>query len=46
MPGPKRIYGRNVWDVRAVDRAFEALPGGEDPAQHDHDDGGWDEVLR
>lgn len=33
MPGPKRIYGRKVWDVRALDRAFEALPGGEDPAQ-------------
>lgn len=27
MPKPKRIDGRLVWDVRALDLAFDALPG-------------------
>jgi excisionase family DNA binding protein len=27
MPGPKRIDGRKVWDVRDLDVAFDALPG-------------------
>jgi predicted DNA-binding transcriptional regulator AlpA len=27
MPGPKRIGTRRVWDVRALDLAFDALPG-------------------
>jgi excisionase family DNA binding protein len=26
MPGPKRIDGRKVWDVRDLDVAFDALP--------------------
>lgn len=26
MPKPKRIDGRKVWDVRALDTSFEALP--------------------
>lgn len=26
MPRPKRIGGRVVWDVRALDEAFDALP--------------------
>lgn len=26
MPKPKRIDSRKVWDVRALDRAFEELP--------------------
>jgi excisionase family DNA binding protein len=26
MPGPKRIDGRKVWDVRQLDLAFDALP--------------------
>jgi predicted DNA-binding transcriptional regulator AlpA len=26
MPMPKRINGRVVWDIRALDEAFEALP--------------------
>jgi predicted DNA-binding transcriptional regulator AlpA len=26
MPTPKRINGRVVWDLRALDEAFEALP--------------------
>lgn len=28
MPQPKRINSRTVWDIRAVDRAFDRLPGG------------------
>jgi predicted DNA-binding transcriptional regulator AlpA len=30
MPKPKAISGRKVWDVRALDQAFTALPGGDD----------------
>jgi hypothetical protein len=26
MPGPCRIDGRRVWDIRAIDMAFDALP--------------------
>lgn len=26
MPGPKRIDGRKVWDVRDLDLAFDELP--------------------
>lgn len=26
MPKPKRIDGRKVWDVRALDEFFDALP--------------------
>lgn len=26
MPAPKRIDGRKVWDRRALDDAFDALP--------------------
>jgi len=33
MPGPKRVYGRVLWDVRALDRAFDSLPGEGDSAQ-------------
>ncbi|RWH31596.1 hypothetical protein [Mesorhizobium sp.] len=37
MPKPKTINTRTVWDRRAVDRAFDLLPGGGD------DGGGeWD----
>lgn len=45
MPKPKQIDGRRVWDVRALDRAFDLLPGGEEPPD---DDGvnEWDEVLK
>ncbi len=38
MPKPKQIDGRRVWDVRSLDRFFEALPGGDDS---DHNP--WDE---
>jgi len=30
MPKPKRIDGRKVWDVRALDRFFEDLPSDGD----------------
>ncbi len=33
MPGPKRVYGRVLWDVRALDAAIDALPGGDDSSQ-------------
>jgi predicted DNA-binding transcriptional regulator AlpA len=26
MPGPVRIDGRRVWDIRSLDLAFDALP--------------------
>lgn len=29
MPLPKRVDGRNVWDIRGLDMAFDALPGGD-----------------
>lgn len=29
MPMPLRIDGRNVWDRRALDRAFDALGGNQ-----------------
>ena len=33
MPKPKQIDGRKVWDVRALDRAFDSLPGCDESAQ-------------
>lgn len=42
MPGPKRIYRRVLWDVRALDSAIDALPGG---AMDDGEVNDWDEVL-
>lgn len=38
MPKAKKIDGRRVWDVRALDHFFDLLPGGEDS---DHNP--WDE---
>jgi hypothetical protein len=32
MPGPCRIDGRKVWDIRAIDLAFDDLPR-ENPAE-------------
>lgn len=38
MPSPKRIGTRKVWDLRALDLAFDALPGEDDtPETHDWD---------
>lgn len=39
MPPPKRIDGRKVWDVRALDRAFDGLPD-DGPT----DDDSWSDV--
>lgn len=37
MPRPKPINSRTVWDLRAIDRAFDLLPGDGDDAG-----GEWD----
>ena len=37
MPRPKRINSRTVWDVRAIDRAFDRLPGGSVDEDDDWD---------
>lgn len=39
MPKPKRINSRTVWDLRAIDRAFDALPGGDGIADE------WDTAV-
>jgi predicted DNA-binding transcriptional regulator AlpA len=31
MPAPHRLRGRVLWDVRALDRAIDALPEDEEP---------------
>jgi hypothetical protein len=40
MPLPKRIDGRKVWDLRALDLAFDALPGDQTLQAHNT----WDDV--
>lgn len=40
MPQAKRIDTRRVWDRAGLDRAFEALPGGDDDPANP-----WDTVL-
>lgn len=42
IPGPIRVYGRVLWDVRALDSAIDALPG-NDWGDEVND---WDEVTR
>ncbi len=34
MPKPKKANARTIWDRRALDRAFDRLPGG-DPEEVD-----------
>jgi hypothetical protein len=41
MPGPKRINTRTVWDVRALDKAFDLLPGDSSGAGSDDD---WNDI--
>jgi hypothetical protein len=41
MPGPKRIDGRKVWDVRALDLAFDSLPDHNDQSQKNSFDDAW-----
>jgi predicted DNA-binding transcriptional regulator AlpA len=35
MPKPKEIDRRRVWCIRALDRDFDMLPGGEDDLGYD-----------
>ncbi|WP_233243173.1 helix-turn-helix transcriptional regulator [Thioclava sp. NG1] len=44
MPGPKRIYSRILWDVRALDAAIDCLPGDSDSSEDGSDDNEWDQV--
>lgn len=39
MPGPLRINSRTLWDLKAIERAFERLS----PNAESDSDGGWDE---
>lgn len=41
MPGPKRIDGRKVWDRKALDEAFWALPEEGSVAEENP----WDQPL-
>jgi excisionase family DNA binding protein len=41
MPGPKRIDGRKVWDVRELDVAFDSLPDDSDQGQKNSFDDAW-----
>ncbi|HVV41578.1 MAG TPA: hypothetical protein VHC94_11000 [Nitrobacter sp.] len=49
MPPPKRLGGRVVWDLKQLDKAFDALDA-ESDWNHDHDDtdtgNTWDESFR
>jgi len=38
MPGPRRIDGRNVWDVRELDSHFDDLPRQDSAAGNSWDD--------
>ena len=40
MPPPKRIDGRKIWDVKALDKAFEALPEDGEQSANPWDDAG------
>jgi predicted DNA-binding transcriptional regulator AlpA len=42
MPRPKRVDGRVVWDRRALDAAFDALP---DDGEADEGENPWDRVA-
>lgn len=47
MPSPVAIYGRNVWDVRAIDAAFDILSGLDDLPQAREDsasDNSWSDL--
>jgi len=41
MPGPKRIDGRKLWDVHALDLAFDSLPDDNDRARKNSFDDAW-----
>ena len=43
MPAPKRVYGRVLWDLRALDAAIDCLPGdGESSDANNSDANEWD----
>jgi len=43
MPGPKRVYNRVLWDVRALDAAIDGLPSDPDsPDAESSDINEWD----
>ena len=42
MPKPKRINSRTVWDIRAIDRAFDALP--DEEGRQVNSANPWDQV--
>ena len=48
MPGPKRVYGRVLWDWVALNAAIDALfdESDQSPDQDTADDGGWNEVMK
>jgi hypothetical protein len=41
MPGPKRVDGRKLWDMHALDLAFDSLPDDNDRAQKNSFDDAW-----
>ncbi len=41
MPGPKRIDGRKLWDVHALDLAFVSLPDDNDQGVKNSFDDAW-----
>ena len=43
MPGPKKVYMRVLWDVRALDAAIDSLPGeGESVDALSPENNDWD----
>ena len=41
MPEPKRIDGRKLWDVHALDLAFNSLPDDSDQGRKNSFDDAW-----
>lgn len=41
MPGPKRIDRRKLWDVHALDLAFDSLPDDNDQGHRNSFDDAW-----
>lgn len=44
MPTPVRIDRRTIWDIRALDAAFDALREKQAPEGSPEIDGGWGDV--
>lgn len=42
LPGPKRIDGRKLWDVLALDLAFNSFPDDNDQGSGNSFDDAWD----